>query len=785
MKKRTWKKGLAVMLSLVLGIQIPMGTVLPTYRVFAYTERSATINASSLNVRSGPGTGYSSVAKLARGTAITVINETTGSDGRLWYQIRFTGSGGAAATGYVLSTYVKFPVAYSHDTDFESYLNAQGFPDSYKDGLRQLHAQYPNWIFTAQHTGLDWNTVIQNEGALGRNLVHTSSISSYKSLVDGAYNWDNGTWTGFDGSTWVAASEDILRYYMDPRNFLDEASVFQFLSQKYDANLHTRDGLQSMLNGTFMEGGLKAYGGGASTGSGGGSGSSGGGNGSSGGPGVVSGGSSGNHSSGVVTAGQSGRSIDPADSSRQPGGSGSLGNSSAPTNGTPEIKFEAPQASVSPHKTPLVGTATMIPSGPPTASGDNQNNGSASPGGGAAVTPGGGAVSNPGGSAVITPGGGAVSNPGGSAVVTPGGGQDPDSNNGNNGNPSNVPASRTYVDVIMEAAGKSGVNPYVIAAMIIQEQGRDGRGNSISGNYGGYTGYYNYFNVGAYASDGMGAVVRGLWYASQSGSYGRPWNSVESSIIGGAQFYGTNYVSAGQDTLYLKKYNVQGSNMYKHQYMTNVDGAAAEGRIFAEGFSASLKNTALQFRIPVYQNMPGTPCAKPTADGSPNNKLSSLGADGFALTPTFNKDTVSYDLIVDHSVSNVTIYANAIDSKAAVSGTGNIQLQSGVNEILVTVRAENGSERQYMIHIVRQAGGPTYNAGMSGGNNGTSVIPGGGNSSGGPGVVGPGMSSPGGSNGGASNVVTPGGGASGSPSGGTGNAGTPGGNNVTIISPAG
>ncbi|MFR5731680.1 MAG: hypothetical protein ACLUD2_06655 [Clostridium sp.] len=77
-------------------------------------------------------------------------------------------------------------------------------------------------------------------------------------------------------------------------------------------------------------------------------------------------------------------------------------------------------------------------------------------------------------------------------------------------------------------------------------------GNSISGNYAGYTGYYNYFNVGAYASDGMGAVQRGLWYASQSGSYGRPWTTPESSIAGGAQFYGTNYVKAGQDTLYLK-----------------------------------------------------------------------------------------------------------------------------------------------------------------------------------------------------------------------------------------
>ena len=75
----------------------------------------------------------------------------------------------------------------------------------------------------------------------------------------------------------------------------------------------------------------------------------------------------------------------------------------------------------------------------------------------------------------------------------------------------------------------------------------------------------------------MSAVERGLWWASQSGSYLRPWNSIEKSIRGGSVYYGDNYVKKGQDTLYLKKFNVQGSNLYKHQYMTNVQAAAAEG----------------------------------------------------------------------------------------------------------------------------------------------------------------------------------------------------------------
>ena len=703
MRKQTLKKGLAAILGLTLCVQMP--SVHSALQLSAYAqERSATINASSLNVRSGAGTSYSSVGKLGKGTAVTVVGEKTASDGKTWYQIRYT-SGGSTQTGYVLSTYVKFPVSYSHDSSFESKLSAQGFPESYKDGLRQIHAQYPNWTFTAVKTGLDWNTVIQNEGVLGRNLVHTNSISSYKSLADGAYNWDSGTWTGFDGSTWVAASTEIISYYMDPRNFLDEVNIFQFLDQSYNASLHTKEGLQSMLKGTFMEGSVKNGGSASgSTSSGSSSSNSSSGSSSSGvvsaGPGVSGGKSSGTtsatpggSSSGTTSATPGGSSSGGASS--YPGGSSSSGSTSQSpsSNGGHQVRLEGPSASITKKNTELLASSVVIGVGPGAASSNSGSSTSGSPSG-----------------------------------TTSSGTQTPGTSAG--ASTSGV----SYADAIMSAAQSSGVSPYVIAAMIIQEQGRNGTGNSISGNYAGYTGYYNYFNVGAYASDGMGAVQRGLWYASQSGSYGRPWTTPESSIAGGAQFYGTNYVKAGQDTLYLKKYNVQGSNMYKHQYMTNVDGAASEGSIFAEGFTSQQKSTALNFKIPVYNNMPETPCAQPTLSGSPNNKLNALGVEGFTLTPTFNRDTYSYDLIVDHSVSNVTVSASAIDCKASVRGNGNVSLSSGINDISVVVRAENGTERTYTIHVVRQAGGPTYNggigSGVSGGNSSGVTVGGPGSSSG-------------------------------------------------------
>lgn len=755
MKKSGWKKALAVMLGLVLSIQAPLRTVFWQLSAFAYPERSATVNASTLNVRSGPGTGNTSVAKLAKGASVTVINETTGSDGKTWYQVRFTGRSGSAQTGYVLGTYVKFPVSYTPSADFEASLAAQGFPDSYKEPLRQLHAQYPNWIFEAQQTGLDWNTVVVNESVLGRNLVAKSSISSYKSLVDGAYNWDNGTWTGFDGSTWVAASQEVISYYLDPRNFLDEVSVFQFMNHKYDAATQTREGLQAMVKGSFLEGNVILNGSGATSG---GSGTVGGntGGGPGGGPGVVS----------------------------SPGGSS--GSSSAPS-----AVLTAPQASISTHKTWQVtsaagGVVVGVPPGSDTKTPGSGSSSGTAPGGGSS------GQTAPGGSQAI-PGGGSSGTPGSSSsspVVTapvPGGGQaGPGSGTSSvpvNGTPGST-GGDTYVDIIMRAAQQTGLNPYVIASMIIQEQGSNGQGRSISGTVSGYAGYYNYFNVGAYAENGMSAVERGLWYASQSGDYGRPWNTPEKAIIGGAWFYMNNYPSNGQDTFYLKKFNVQGSNLFKHQYMTNVDGAASEASLFAEGYAQMLKTAPLRFKIPVYQNMPATPYPRPTGDGSPNNKLSGLSVAGFVLTPTFSRDTTSYDLIVDHSVTSVTVSATAIDSRAQVTGGGTVQLAAGSNEIRIVVRAENGGERAYVIHVVRSSNGPTYNAGLGGGSSqGTQTVPGGssqgtqtvpgGTAGGGPsGTPGGGPGSSGPAPGGAS-----------SPGGGMGGAPTPGGSNVIIITP--
>ena len=289
---------------------------------------------STLNFRSGAGTGYNIIGSLKNGQSGEVLGEGYDSSNKLWYKLYISGMIGWASSDYIKVT----EYAVTGDADFDAYLTAQGFPESYKSQLHALHNLYPNWKFEAQVTNLDWNEVIAAESALGKNLVHKDSISSWKSTQTGAYDWEAGEcgeWKQFDSGGWVMASKEIIEYCMDPRNFLDSTNIFQFIKQSYNVNAlnstqlaQKKSDLTSMVSGTYLAGSCDG---------------------------------------------------------------------------------------------------------------------------------------------------------------------------------------RSYVDVIMDVAASTGVCPFTLASMMIQEQGTNGTGSSISGSVSGYEGYYNYFNIGAYATSTMTAVQRGLW----------------------------------------------------------------------------------------------------------------------------------------------------------------------------------------------------------------------------------------------------------------------------------
>ena len=512
-KAALWLVCLAVMLVIILS---------STAAAMAKTT-TGTVATTALNLRSGPGSSYTSLGLLSINKQVTILDETYDFAGEKWYKVISP----AGTEGYVSAKYIEVnsDTEYVRDEAFESYLNAQGFPETYKPYLRELHAKYPQWVFKAADTGLDWNSVIKAESKTGTSLVASSSPSSWKSMEPGAYDFTTGKYIEYDSGGWVCASEGIVAYYMDPRNFINPVGIFQFMTHSFDSSTQTREGLQNVIKNTFMAG-------------------------------------------------------------------------------------EFPE-----------------------------------------------------------------------------------------------PTHETYADVLMEAGRAAGVNPYVLASMIIMEQGSGGKGGCISGTVSGYEGYYNFFNIGAYKTGSMSAVARGLWYASQSGSYGRPWDSRYKSILGGAQFYGSQYVQQNKNTLYFKKFNVMNGqeNVGTGQYMTNIQGAEGEAAALRNGYADALSDP-MTFLIPVYKNMPREAAPMPSS-GSNNNYLSGLEAEGFTLTPEFDRYTSQYELVVSRDTGYINVNAKASSSGASVTGAGKVTLSSDTTVIRITVTAPSGDTRVYTITVSKSQNG--------------------------------------------------------------------------------
>lgn len=162
----------------------------------------------------------------------------------------------------------------------------------------------------------------------------------------------------------------------------------------------------------------------------------------------------------------------------------------------------------------------------------------------------------------------------------------------------------TYAKTILNAGSSNDMNPYFLAGKIITETGGSLKQTAISGKNSTYPGIYNFYNIGAYTS-----AVDGLKWASQKGSYQRPWNTQAKSISGGASMIYSNFYKQGQKTVYYTRFNVGPRATYAkyyHQYMSSLYGAANEAERMYKGYQTSGMNGKCVFHIPVFKNMPST-----------------------------------------------------------------------------------------------------------------------------------------------------------------------------------
>ena len=489
---------------------------------------------------------------LSRGKKIKVLKEKTVKKVK-WFNIRFIKSG-KTVKAWVPSEYVVFtsgkakeqvktdaeqpvtqkPVPLS-DAEFEAAMAAENFPESYKPALRTLHAAYPLWTFKAYNTGLDFSTSVAKETEIGKSLIPNSRICGWKSSAEGAFDYVNDKYIIKDGTSWVCASEAAVAYYMDPRNFLSEKTIFMFESLAYEKDYQTADCVAGILNGTLFAGASYSY------------------------------------------------------------------------------KDDA-------------GTDV----------------------------------------------------------------------------------SKTYVDTFMEAAALNGISPVHLASRVKQEvvTGASSVSDSVTGTVPGYEGIYNFYNIGASDSSTGQAVLNGLKFASSGTTYMRPWNNPYKALLGGAQYIAGNYVSKGQNTLYLERFNVTPNNTYNHQYMTNVVAAYSEALKIYQGYGSMLASTAYVFYIPVYSGMPETPCQAPSGNQNPNNYLKNITVTGtvsggvYTSVIPFNvadggKNEYVYN--IPAADSSIIISAEAVNAKAVINGAATYQLTQSVTRIPITVIAEDGTTRVYTL----------------------------------------------------------------------------------------
>ena len=186
---------------------------------------------------------------------MNILDDSLGSAGYCsnWYKISY----GEGTEGYVCGTYVITDVVVdSNDENVITYkesLRSAGFPESYIEDLTKIHLLYPKWTFIPFNTNLDWNNVIENEGVKGRNLIYYTYGEGYRSKKDYSYNYATDEYYRHPTETnWWYASDEAIKYFMDPRNYLNTKNLFMFESLSYESSFQTANVVDKILGSSFM-----------------------------------------------------------------------------------------------------------------------------------------------------------------------------------------------------------------------------------------------------------------------------------------------------------------------------------------------------------------------------------------------------------------------------------------------------------------------------------------------------------------------------------------------------
>ncbi len=210
-------------------------------------------------VKQKPAISTPTEVSLKAGTTVLITDVAIDEYRNVWYGVKgevkgkyFTGYIEKKNLAYASEVFREWEAKYAMvftgyntlEDNAEPSENAdvQQFPESYQAKLNGLKKKHPNWIFVKQNITLDWETATEQEYNEERSIIDAEMGETYQEKYYGPGRY--------------YASKQAVCYYMDPRNFLDDTSIFQFEQMTFNPSYHSRDAVESILKNTFMEGNL-------------------------------------------------------------------------------------------------------------------------------------------------------------------------------------------------------------------------------------------------------------------------------------------------------------------------------------------------------------------------------------------------------------------------------------------------------------------------------------------------------------------------------------------------
>ena len=206
---------------------------------------NASLNTDS-KVYSGWKKDSSELVTLPAGSCVYITSVVCVDEEPRWAHVIFD------INEYCYEGYIQFELlSVSYDADLMAADETQAFPADYQSALNALHQAHPNWVFKPVYVGDTFDYAVGQQMAVAsRALVSTYYNECFRSMLDRDYNWQTNTWKAWEPG-WAGASEETVRYYMDPRNFLNENDIFMFESLTYE-KYQEEDVVEAALANTFM-----------------------------------------------------------------------------------------------------------------------------------------------------------------------------------------------------------------------------------------------------------------------------------------------------------------------------------------------------------------------------------------------------------------------------------------------------------------------------------------------------------------------------------------------------